>query len=68
MTEQQLKDFDRLYKDFYLPSHRLYAVIPFNIFVGGFAFWYTVNIKKISKRFFKPSKFGFRDLFYYGTV
>ncbi|KRX10627.1 hypothetical protein PPERSA_05447 [Pseudocohnilembus persalinus] len=68
MTEQQLKDFDRLYKDHYLPRHRLYMAVPYNIVVAGLCMYYTMNIRKISKKYFSPKKFGFLDLLKYGTI
>ena len=51
-----------------LPSHRFYALIPYNILVGGACMYYTIHFKYYSNKFFKPKKFGLYELFKYGTI
>jgi hypothetical protein len=54
MTEDEIKEFEEKYKEKYLPRWRLYATIPYNILVAGGCIYYTINFKKITRKFFKP--------------
>lgn len=68
MNEEEIIQFEMDYKDKYLPKHRLYSIIPFNLLVGGMCYYYTVNFRSISKKYFKPKSFSLGQLFKYGTI
>lgn len=68
LTEDEIRIVEQRYKEKYLPRHRLYALIPYNLVVGGFCIYYTLNFRRFSKKLFKPKKFGILELFKYGTI
>jgi len=56
------------YTNKYFPRARLYALVAYNVIVGGICFYYTLNFGKISKKLFKPKTYKFKEIVKYGTI
>lgn len=46
LTEDELRILEKKYKQKWVPSYRLYMLIPYNIVAAGLTMHYTINFKK----------------------
>jgi len=68
LNEEELYEFEKKWKNDWLPTWRLGMLIPYNLLMGGLTFYYTINFKKFSKKLFKPKKFGVFEILKYGIA
>ena len=66
LNEDELYAFEKKWKQDWLPTWRIAMLIPYNILMGGLTFYYTINFKYFSKKFFKPKKFNVIEIIKYG--
>ena len=67
LSEEELFAFEQKWKDQWLPKWRAYMLIPYHLAIGGALYYYAKNFKAISKRYFKPKKYGLWEIVKYGN-
>eukprot|EP01016_Furgasonia_blochmanni_P049309 TRINITY_DN746_c0_g1_i15.p1 TRINITY_DN746_c0_g1~~TRINITY_DN746_c0_g1_i15.p1 ORF type:complete len:286 (-),score=80.03 TRINITY_DN746_c0_g1_i15:332-1189(-) len=68
LNEEEILLLEEKMKNERLPSWRVWALIPYNIGVAGLCYYYTINFRRLSKKLFKPRKYGFIELIKYGSI
>lgn len=46
LSEDELRLLEAKYKQEWIPSHRLYLLLPYNVLAAGLTMHYTLNFKK----------------------
>ncbi len=66
LSEKELLELEKRWKNNTFPRSRLYALIGWNVVACAGAMYYTINFKHYSKRFFKPKTYGLGEIVKYG--
>ena len=62
LTEEEILEVARRYKEKNLPKWRLGALVAYNIVFGGVAMYFTMNYKYYTQKFFKPKRYNLMNI------